>query len=126
MPSTYYGRSIHRSPEFALYKKTTTAADSGPYTEKKHGVATDNWLETIVDVSSTAPSNPVLTFMFWSEKAGKFVEDVDIGPTLPQGPAAAFQKRIPTAGRIMFIAVTGAIDGGVVTISVAGTELEHP
>lgn len=128
MTSAYQSRSIQRSPDFEQYKVVSEAPDGGgPYTEKKHGVATDNWLSTIIDVAVSASANPSVNVLFWSEAAGQFVADDGVSTVAAKGAGVSWQKIVNSAGRVMFVEVLGTVGANqTVTISVAGTELEHP
>lgn len=129
MTTTYNGsQSVDRSPEFSLYKTVEDAAEgAGPYTEKKHGVATDNWLSTIVDIACSASANPAIDILFWSDAAGAFVVDDDVATITAKGAGVSYQKVVNSAGRRIFVLVGGTVPASEsVEISLAGTELEHP
>jgi len=108
------------SPDFQLYRTVTDAADSLPETDIDKGLNTADYEDLIIEVVPTG-CDPTIEVLFWSESASAFIKEHTAMSYAGIGSGVAFQVRVNSFGRKLFVAVTGTIGAGdVIVLNVAG------
>lgn len=112
--------SPKHASEFTTFR-TIVADDSsnGAPTSAGVGINMAEYRSCIIDVAVTT-QNPVVGIRFWSEAAGKFVDESTALTIAAKGAGVSYQTRVECLGRVMWVYCSGGVSGGTVVISVAG------
>lgn len=109
------------APEYAYYRKVT-AADTLPEQIRAHGINMSGYGKANIQVVPKDNADPTVKVLFWSEEAGKFVDEHEEILKAGAGPNKAYEFTVDCMGRIMFVACT-AIGEGEAKIFVSGFDL---
>lgn len=121
-------RSPEIAPKYSLYRDLIKTVDSGPYTEEKHGVnMADYAFANIQVLAGHAADNPNIQVLYWSEELGQFIPDNTALSFTGIGAGKPYEVSVKTYGRIIFVEVTGTINGASagIKILVSGYGLNH-
>lgn len=110
--------SPERAPAYALHRKGLTAADVMANVVKKHGCNGAMYKYCHIQVVPSA-GNPNVAIWWWSEKAGKFIQEHTPITKAGVGVAVSYEFTIEPKGRIFFVQLTNTT-GGTVDILVSG------
>ncbi len=112
-----------QAPEYALHRSGVTAPDSLPEQNRAHGINMASHTVAHVQVVPTGGANPAVAVLWWSQAAGKFVQEHVPIAKAGVGVDTPYEFDVDTKGRIMYVAVT-AIAGGSVDVHVSGYSVE--
>lgn len=109
------------APTFTKHRLVKVNPDAGDITKQSRGMNMHGFKVAHVKVIPSAGITPTVTILFWSETAGKFIQEqtsiVKAGP----GAGLAFEFSFEVQGRVIFAFVTGTIGvGKQVEVEVAG------
>lgn len=104
--------SAKKAPDYVLHRHLEETTDTLPETVKTHGINMMDWPVAHVQVVPSSGANPVVSILFWSEKAAKYVVQHASLNYAAKGNGVAWETTVPVAGRRMFVAVTGGVGAG--------------
>lgn len=126
MASKTFIRSPAIAPDYVLYREVTNAADTLPETEKGHGINLGHHRFAHVQVVPSAGATGNVAVLWWSERAGKFVQEHTALAKTGVGANTPYEFTVEAQGRIMFVAVTGGIAATQkVEILVSSYDMDH-
>jgi hypothetical protein len=126
MASTETTRNPSQSPEYSCHRIVKNAADSLPETNTARGINMRAALRALIQVVPSGGANPTITVQWWSEEAGKFVQEHTAITKAGVGINTPYEFALDCNGRIMFVAVTSGIAAAQeVRIMVAGAEIDR-
>lgn len=124
MASTETTRNPQEAPEYSCHRIVTGAADTLPETTKENGINMRAALRGLIQVVPSGGANPTVAVLWWSEEAGRFVQEHTPITKAGVGVNTPYEFAVDANGRIMFVAVTSGIAGGqTVRVMVAGAEI---
>ena len=124
MASTETTRNPLQAPEYACHRIVKDAADSLPETNKARGINMHQALRALIQVVPSGGANPNVAVLWWSEEAGKFVQEHTAITKVGIGVNTPYEFDVDANGRIMFVAVTAGIAATqTVRVMVAGAEI---
>ncbi len=112
------------APTYALHRSVVTAADTLPETERAHGINMASHTNAHIQVVPTGGANPDVAVLWWSEAAGRFVQEHTPITRAGVGVDTPYEFDVDSRGRIMFVAIT-AIVAGSVDVHVSGYNVER-
>lgn len=121
----YATSSPQKAPYYVLHRKDVSAADSGSITDRKRGMNMSNYEYAHIQVVPDTGVNPDVAILWWSEAAGKFVQEHTAITKSGVGAGVAYEFTVEPRGRIMFVSVT-AVASSTVSIYVSGFNVVHP
>ena len=117
--------SIQLAPGYGHHRQNITVADSLPESDAAHGVnCADHRYAMVQVVPKTGAGNPTATVLFWSEEKGEFIAPHSALSYAGKGVGVAYEFDVDVKGRIMFIALSGTMTGGI-DVFVSGYGLNH-
>jgi len=127
MASKTFKRSPAIAPDYVLYREVTAAPDSLPETTKGHGMNMGHHRFAHIQVVASGGANPNVAVLWWSEHAGKFVQEHTAIAKAGVGVNTPYEFTVEAAGRILFVAVTGGLSAGghKAKILVSGYDMDH-
>ena len=117
----FQASSPQKAPLYALYRNAS-AVDSLPETVKAHGINMVDYSSAHIQVLPAGGANPTVKVMWWSEEAGKFIDEQVALTKAGIGADAGFEFTVNCLGRIMLVAVT-VLAAGTAKILVSGADL---
>lgn len=112
------------APEYALHRSAVAAPDSLPEANRAHGINMASHTSAHIQVVPSGGANPSVAVLWWSEAAGKFVQEHVVIARAGVGADTPYEFTTESKGRIMFVAVT-AIVAGAVDVHVSGYNVER-
>lgn len=112
------------APKYQLYRDAVTAVDSLPVSDQKQGINMSGYKQAHVQIIPSGGANPTVAVLWWSEAAGKFIQEhVPITKT-GVGANTPYEFTVDARGRIMFVAFT-TLASGSCQVAVAGFDLNN-
>lgn len=102
-------RSPELAPEYALHRVVTTDDDpDAPPTNKALGMNMHSHeFANIQVIPHGETTNPAVSVLFWSEAAGKFINQNSALTKAGAGAAVPYEFSFSVYGRVIFVEVTG-------------------
>jgi hypothetical protein len=126
MASTETTRNPLQSPEYACHRIVKDAADTLPETDKARGINMRAALRALVQVVPAGGANPTVAVLWWSEEAGRFIQEHTPITYAGVGANTPYEFSLDSYGRIMFVAVTAGVAATQsVRVMVSGAELNR-
>lgn len=118
--------SAQVAPNYGLHRDNITVADVlATLTTKAHGINMGAYrLANIQIAPKTGSGNPTVDVLFWSEQLGKFIPQHTALTFAAAGAGVAWEATVESNGRIIMVALTGTLTGGI-DVLVSGYELDH-
>lgn len=115
------------APDYALHRVVKDAADTLPETDRKRGINMASHRRAHVQVIPTGGANPNARVLWWSEAAGKFIDEHTPITKAGTGVDTPYEFTVECRGRIMFVALDGGTIGAgdVIKVMVSGSGVER-
>jgi len=117
-------KSITVAPQMVLYREAVAAADTLPEIRETAGLNCGHYEFANINVIPSGGANPTVAVLYWSDKAGKFIQENPALTKAGVGADTPFAFTVPTYGRRIFVAVT-VLAAGQVDIEASGYSLNH-
>lgn len=111
--------SPQKAPDYVLHRNAITTADTLPETNSKKCMNMSSYEYAHIQVVPAAGVNPNVAVLWWSEAAGKFVQEHTAITKAGVGAGVGYEFTVEPCGRKMFVAIT-AVSGGAVSVYVSG------
>lgn len=109
------------APKFTRHRLVKVNPDAGAITTRSRGMNMAGFKVAHIRVIPSAGITPTVDILFWSEAAGKFVQEHTAISKAAPGAGVAFDFTVDAQGRVIFAYVTGTIGAGKqVEVLVAG------
>lgn len=114
------------APDYGKHRDNVSVADVlASLTTKNHGINMGGYrLANVQIVPKGGAGNPTVNVLFWSEGQGKFVPDHTALTFAALGAGLGWETTIEANGRIMMVALTGTLTGGI-DVFVSGYDAQH-
>lgn len=109
----------YSAPRYARHRTALTAADAAIITNRMVGCNCEGYTHAHIQVIPTSGANPTVEVLWWSEVAGRFIEDHTLATYGAKGANVPFELTVECRGRIMFVRAD-AIAAGTVEVMVSG------
>lgn len=116
------------APEYALHRVVEDAIEVAPFTNpKEHGINMASHSHAHIQVLPSALADPDVRVLWWSEKAGSFIDEHSVITRVSVSAGTAYEFTVEARGRIMLVVVDGGtmIAADVVEIWVSGYNVER-
>ena len=115
-------RSPTHAPDYALHRYLAEANDPASETVKAHGMNMHGFQNAHIQVvPDTGNPDPSIKVRFWSEAAGKFLDDHSALAFGGKGAGVPYDITVACNGRVMFVTiVAGMAAGKVCRVYVSG------
>jgi len=125
------------APKYALYREVAATDGAGPFTTKDHGINMGHYRfaniqvvpmdkPTVEESTGAGTTNAGAEVYFWNDALGKYVQGNPAITKTGPGAGVAYEFTVECLGRIMFVAVPGAVIAGQgVALFVSGYDLDH-
>lgn len=117
-------QSVQLAPLYQQYRKAVAAVDTLPVTDVKEACNAGQHEDVHVQVFPAGGANPTVAVLWWSEAAGKFIQEHVAISKAGVGANTPFEFTIQAKGRMFFVAVT-TLAAGTVDIYVSGFGLNN-
>jgi hypothetical protein len=124
MASTETTRNPSEAPEYSCHRIVKNAADPALQTTKELGINMRGALRALIQVVPSGGANPNVAVSWWSEEAGKFVQEHTPITKAGVGINTPYEFAVDANGRIMLVTITAGIAASQeVRVMVAGAEI---
>ncbi len=115
------------APDYGHHRKDVGTVDVIANAVRNHGINMGAYRLVNIQVVPGPTSNPTATVYWWSEAASAFVQEHTPITRAGLGVGVPYEFTVDANGRIMYVALTGTINGGAnaVNVHVSGYELDH-
>jgi len=117
-------QSVQQAPKYQLYRDAVTAVDSLPMADQKQGINLAGYKQAHIQIIPSGGANPTVAVLWWSEDAGKFIQEQTPITKTGVGANTAYEFTVDARGRIMFVAFT-TLASGSCKVAVAGFDLNN-
>lgn len=109
------------APVFTQHRLVKVTPDAGTITKASRGMNMAGFKVAHIRAIPSSGITPTITILFWSQSAGRFVQEHTTISKAAPGAGVAFDFTVDVQGRIIFAFVTGTIGAGKqVEVLVAG------
>jgi len=122
---TYATSSPQKAPDYVAHRLAIGVPDSGTINNKQVGMNMSNYEYAHIQVIPQAGVNANVAVLWWSDAAGKFIQEHTAITKTGVGAGIAYEFTVEPRGRIMFVSVT-AVATSTVDIYVSGFNVIHP
>ena len=119
------GNSPQVAPQYGHHRVNVAAADVIANVPRGRGINMGAYrLANIQVLQTTGSGNPTVNVFFWSEAADAWVRTHTALTLAALGAGVSWEATVECNGRIMFVALTGTLTGGV-NVHVSGYDMDH-
>lgn len=93
----------YAAPRYARHRSGVTAADAAIIEDRTVGCNTEGYTHAHIQVIPTGGGNPTVEVLWWSEAAGRFIEDHVLVSKAGKGANVPFEFTVDCQNRIMFV-----------------------
>jgi len=107
------------APRYARHRSGATGVDAATITDRKVGINMTEYTHAHIQVIPSGGANPTVEILWWSEAAGRFIEDHTLNSKGAKGINVPFELTVDCRGRIMFVRFD-ALAAGSCEVMVSG------
>lgn len=117
---------VKKSPEYVKHRSGIIDATTTPPTSVDAGINMSYFEKALIQVVPSGGANPTVQVYWWSDAAGKFVQEHTPITKAGVGINTSYEFTVDCHSRIMHVGITLMPAAGSVDVYVSGAVLQHP